>query len=97
MLRLAEKGLNSSDNIREVVIIMKEELLKRIIINPKVMVGKPIIKGTRIPVDAIVRLMAQGMKTEEILEDYPNLRKEDIKAALLYSAEVVSGEVVLPA
>ena len=76
---------------------MKEELLKRIVINPKIMVGKPIIKGTRIPVDTIVRLIAQGMKIEDILDDYPNLSKEDIKAALLYSAEVVSGEFVLPA
>mgnify|MGYP001608361796 CR=1 FL=1 len=76
---------------------MVEELLKRIVINPKVMVGKPVIKGTRIPVDTIVRLMAQGMSIEEILEDYPNLSKQDVKAALLYSAEVVSGEIVLPA
>ena len=76
---------------------MKEELLKRIVINPKVMVGKPVIKGTRIPVDTIVRLIAQGMKIKEILDDYPNLSVEDIKAALLYSAEVVSGEIVLPA
>lgn len=76
---------------------MEEELLKRIVINPKIMVGKPVIKGTRIPVDTIVRLMAQGMKIEEILDDYPNLSKEDIKAALLYSAEVVSGEIILPA
>lgn len=75
---------------------MKKELLDRIVINPKVMVGKPVIKGTRIPVDTIVRLIAQGMKMEEILEDYPNLSKEDVKAALLYSAEVVSGEVILP-
>ena len=76
---------------------MKEELFERIVINPKVMVGKPIVKGTRIPVDMIVKLMAQGMTVKEILEDYPNLTKEDIKAALLYSAEVVSGEIVLPA
>lgn len=76
---------------------MREELLKRIVINPKVMVGKPVIKGTRIPVDTIVRLIAQGMTIEEILDDYPKLDKDDIKAALLYSAEVVSGEVVLPA
>ncbi|OHE12046.1 MAG: antitoxin, partial [Sulfurimonas sp. RIFOXYB2_FULL_37_5] len=59
--------------------------------------GKPVIKGTRIPVDTVIKLIAQGMKIEDILEDYPNLTKEDIKAALLYSAEVVSGEVVLPA
>jgi len=76
---------------------MEKELLDRIVINPKLMVGKPVIKGTRIPVDMIVKLIAQGMKIKDILEDYPNLTKEDIKAALLYSAEVVSGEVILPA
>ena len=75
---------------------MKEGLLGRIVINPKVMVGKPVIKGTRIPVDTIIRLVAQGMKVEDILADYPNLKKDDIKAALIYSAEVVSGENVLP-
>ena len=48
------------------------------------MVGKPIIKGTRIPVDTIVRQLAQGVTQKEILEDYPNLEKEDIKAALEY-------------
>ena len=76
---------------------MKKELLDRVVINPKVMVGKPIIKGTRIPIDMIVKLVAQGMTIEEILEDYPKLSKEDVKAALLYSAEVVSGESILPA
>ena len=60
------------------------KLNKRIVINPKVMVGKPVIKGTRIPVDTIVRPLAQGVTQEEILEDYPNLEKEDIWAALGY-------------
>ena len=60
---------------------------KRVVVDPQVMVGKPVIKGTRIPVDLIVRLLAQGMTTEEILEDYPQLKKEDIKAALEYVAE----------
>jgi len=60
---------------------MKTEM-KRIEINPDVMVGKPVIKGTRIPVDLIIKLLAQGMTWEEILEDYPNLKNEDIKAAL---------------
>ena len=54
---------------------------QRIVINQKVMAGKPIIRGTRIPVDLIVRLMAQGSTINEIIEDYPNLTKEDIKAA----------------
>ena len=54
----------------------------KIEVNQKIMVGKPVIKGTRIPVDTIVRLLAQGMTQEEILEDYPNLKKDDIKAAM---------------
>ena len=72
------------------------KLNKRIIINPEVMVGKPVIKGTRIPVDTVVRLLAQGITQEEILEDYPNLKKEDIRAALEYVADVVEGEDVFP-
>jgi uncharacterized protein (DUF433 family) len=48
------------------------------------MVGKPVIKGTRIPVDAIIRRLAEGMSIKEIMEEYPNLREEDIKAALEY-------------
>ena len=76
---------------------MEKGLLNRITINPEVMVGKPVIKGTRIPVDMIVRLIAQGTKVEEILKDYPRLSRGDIKAALMYSAEVVGGESVLPA
>jgi len=72
---------------------MEEE---RIVVNPKVMVGKPVIKGTRNPVDAIIRRLAEGMSVKEILEDYPNLTEEDIKAALKYAAKVVSGEDVVP-
>ena len=70
----------------------KEE---RIVVNPKVMVGKPVIKGTRIPVDAIIKRLAEGMSIKEILEEYP-LKEEDIKAALEYAAKVVSGEEVIP-
>ncbi|MFW6194465.1 MAG: DUF433 domain-containing protein [Halobacteriota archaeon] len=75
---------------------MVEEEEGRITINPKVMVGKPVIKGTRIPVDAIIKRLAQGMSTQEILEEYPNLKEEDVKAALEYAAKVVSGEDVNP-
>ncbi|MBS3088552.1 DUF433 domain-containing protein [Candidatus Pacearchaeota archaeon] len=69
---------------------------QRIVINQKVMAGKPIIRGTRIPVDLIVRLMAQGSTINEIIEDYPNLTKEDIKAALLYAALIAKGETIFP-
>jgi len=75
---------------------MEVELNKRIIVDPEVMAGKPIIKGTRIPVDLIVRLMAQGLTIQEILEDYPRLTKEDIKAALEYVAAIAEGEDVFP-
>ena len=75
---------------------MDKKLLNRIVVNPKIMVGKPVIKGTRIPVYMIVKQIAQGMTTEEILEDYPRLKKEDIKAALLYCAEVIEDETILP-
>jgi len=72
-----------------------ENRIQRIEINPNVMVGKPIIKGTRIPVDLIIKLLAQGMTQEEILKDYPNLEKEDIRAALEYVAKILQGEEVL--
>jgi uncharacterized protein (DUF433 family) len=51
------------------------------------MVGKPVIKGTRITVQLIVQLLANGETETEILDDYPDLKKEDIKAALLYASE----------
>ena len=75
---------------------MEKKLLNRIVIDPKIMVGKPVIKGTRIPVDMIIRQMAQGMAVKEILEDYPQLKKEDIKAALMYCAEIIEGETTIP-
>ncbi|MBI2507689.1 DUF433 domain-containing protein [Candidatus Woesearchaeota archaeon] len=75
---------------------MDQGLLNRIVVNPKIMVGKPVIKGTRIPVDLLIKLVAQGMTEREILEDYPHINKKDIKAALMYGAEIVGSETVLP-
>lgn len=60
-----------------------EELMDRIIIDPGIMVGKPVIKGTRITVNLIIHLLANGVTETEVLEEYPDLKKEDIKAALL--------------
>ena len=62
---------------------MTDRLKTRVVVDPKVMAGKPVIKGTRIHVDAIIQRVAEGMSFGEILEDYPNLKKEDIKAALI--------------
>ena len=64
-------------------------LLERISVNPKVLVGKPTIRGLRISVDQIIKSLAAGLTTEEILEDYPELEKEDIKAALLYASKEI--------
>ena len=75
---------------------MQASLLERVIVDPKVMAGKPIIRGTRIPVDLIVRMAGQGITDSEILREYPRLTVEDIRAAVSYAAEVVAGEDVFP-
>jgi uncharacterized protein (DUF433 family) len=62
-----------------------EEMLGRIIINPKVMVGKPVIKGTRLTVEYILNLIAHGATIEEILDEYEGVTQEDIQACLLFA------------
>jgi uncharacterized protein (DUF433 family) len=62
----------------------------RIVVDPNIMAGKPVIRGTRIPVDAILRRLAEGASIKDILEDYPNLKEEDIRAALIYAAELLT-------
>lgn len=61
------------------------QLLKRIALDPKVMVGKPVIKGTRLTVEYILNLLAHGAPVEEILEEYQGLAPEDIQACLLFA------------
>jgi len=73
-----------------------EDVLERITVDPKVMVGKPVIRGTRIPVALILRMLGQGIPTEEILRDYPRLDRADIEAAIAYAARVVEHEDVFP-
>ena len=72
-----------------------EELLDRITVDPDVLFGKPIKRGTRIPVYFIVELVANGIATDEILKEYPRLKEEDIKAALLYVSNLVENEVII--
>ncbi|MBM3708764.1 MAG: DUF433 domain-containing protein [Actinobacteria bacterium] len=72
----------------------EKELLYRITVNPEIMVGKPTIRGLRITVDQILKALAAGINTNELLEDYPELEKEDIEAALLYAAELVEEEKI---
>ncbi len=72
-----------------------EELLDRITVDSDVLVGKPVIRGTRIPVYLIVEFVANGMTTKEILKEYPRLKEEDVKAALLYASKLVESEVTV--
>jgi len=70
------------------------EIAPRIIIDPKIQGGKPVIKGTRVPVDLILGKIAGGMTMEELMREY-ELKKEDILAALRYAAQVVKEEVLI--
>ena len=74
---------------------MNKELLNRIEINPSIMLGKPVIKGTRIPVEMILGKLAENIVIDEILADYPRLTREDVQAALTYAAEVLGTEEML--
>ena len=67
----------------------------RIVSDPKIMLGKPVIKGTRITVELILKKLSEGMTIEKLLEAYPHLTKEDILAALSYSADVISREEII--
>jgi uncharacterized protein (DUF433 family) len=68
----------------------------RIEVNPKVLVGKPVIKGTRLAVEFIVELLANGWTEQQILENYPGLASEDIAACLYYAANSLKSERVYP-
>lgn len=72
---------------------------ERIIIDPNILVGKPVIKGTRIAVEFVIDLLARGWTTEQILKEYDHLTAQDIQACLAYASEVLKSERVylLPA
>ena len=65
-----------------------KELLERLSVNPNICFGKPCIKGTRIWVSLILDMLADGMTTEELLAEYPQLKRDDILAAMAYGAEM---------
>ena len=64
-----------------------KELLERITVNPKIVVGKPVIKGTRLTVEYILNLLAHGATTEEIIREYKDLTQEDIQACILFATK----------
>ena len=67
----------------------------RIMIDPNVMQGKPVIRGTRITVDLLLRKLSEGATEADLLEAYPHLAAEDIRAALVYAADAVSHEDIV--
>lgn len=71
-------------------------LMERIEINPKKLGGKPVIKGTRIAVEQILRMLGAGVTTEDILTDFPHLKEEDILAALVYATNLLEDFKVYP-
>jgi uncharacterized protein (DUF433 family) len=66
---------------------MQKPQNKRIVTDPAVLLGKPIVRGTRVPVELIVGFVEAGQSPEEIVDDYPDLTIEDIEAAVAYAAE----------
>ena len=69
---------------------------ERIIVDPKILVGKPIVKGTRLAVEFVVELLAQGWPENEILRNYPGLTHEDISACLQFATSVLKAEKIYP-
>ena len=70
----------------------QEALWTRIEVNPRIMLGKPVIRGTRIPVELILRKLSEGATEEMLLEAYPHLTREDIRAALAFAAALLANE-----
>lgn len=73
-----------------------QELLERITINPKVMVGKPVIRGTRLTVEYILNLLAHGATVSEIISEYKGLTREDIQACILFATKSLENTTFMP-
>ena len=75
---------------------MVEDWQDRIVVDPKVLVGKPVIRGTRLSVEFILDLLANDWTIEQILSEYPQLERKDVIAVLKYAAEMAKEEKVYP-
>lgn len=76
---------------------MLTEIRDRIVVDPRIMGGKPVIKGTRIPVYFILELLSNGWSIDDILREYPHLTREDVLAAIKYAAKVLREEIIVKA
>ena len=72
------------------------DILSRITIDPRIMVGKPTIRGLRITVEQLLKALANGITEDELITDYPELEKEDFRAIYAYVADLVESEKVFP-
>lgn len=75
---------------------MSPNLLERIVVDPKVVLGKPSIRGTRITVEQILEKLAADISIDEILVDYPRLTREDVLAAITYAARAIATDQIIP-
>ena len=73
-----------------------QQLLNRITVNPRVMVGKPVIRGTRLTVEYILNVLAHGATVEDILEEYEGLEKDDIRACFLFAERSLEDTAFMP-
>ena len=73
-----------------------KKLLERIVLNPKIMVGKPVIRGTRLTVDFILNLLAHGSSESDILNEYKGLTSEDIQACFLFATKFLENTDFMP-
>lgn len=75
---------------------MSDDWKARIIADPAVLAGKPVIRGLRISVEQVVRALAAGVPEAELLTDYPDLEPDDLRACLAYAADLIAAERVFP-
>jgi uncharacterized protein (DUF433 family) len=71
-------------------------MTERIEINPSVMLGKPVVRNTRIPVELVLRKLAEGATVADLLDAYPKLTEADVRACLVYAADAVAHEAMYP-
>ena len=74
----------------------EKEISERVISNPKILAGKPVVKGTRLSVEFILSLFSQGWRETQVLKNYTQLTKEDLNAVFAYAANILKEERVLP-
>jgi uncharacterized protein (DUF433 family) len=71
-------------------------MARRVVTNPEVLQGKPILEGTRISVTFVLEMLSSGMTVDQIVEEYPHLAHDDVIAAVIYAKQVVDGEDIMP-